>query len=1016
MPPAPLIGRAHEWALLGQALDSLHESGKGQLVLVAGEPGIGKTRFAEAAAEAAVARGLTVVWGRAWEVEGAPPFWPFVEVLRALARRFPDAPQRRELATLIDDTPGPTDDTARSRLYDAVIDYLRALAARAPLVLVLDDLHAADRPSLMLLSLLSRSLHDVRVLAIGAHRLAGPNLDRALFGRLAREALTITLPRLPPDALAELLRAQGPPADAVDEIVRRSEGNPLYALELARASARGRALPFSVEETLRQHLAWLTPAARTVADAAAVLGRDFDREELLGLAADAGTCWNELCAAGIVEESGGGRATFTHVLLRDAVYDELPPATRAGLHARHAERLAALPARAFAARSSEAVRHALAAAQRSRALSWALVAVEHAVRRCAFEEAIRVADAVLAASAGDRGGDDDRGRLAIARANAHMLAGDGEAGRASALEAAELVSEAGSPELYAEAALVYAAAPSRGGVNPKMLELLETALERLPLADSPPRARLTARLSSAIFPPEGDRSQALAEAALAASERIGDPLTRLDVLRAVQGSALRIRQPPEKNRVLDEEVLRLAVRLGDRTKARHARLRLYSNALQAADLGAADAQLAEFLRDVEELPYGVHHRLAPAVRAGRAALAGDLDAAIEHLREHAARNADDRSPETLVAGSPFRVLKLRREQPPAGVAVQTGHPSTRHFDAVTRSWFAAAAGDADAARQALAATELSSNGPPGIVLRVEIAHLIADRALALRLRPLLASIAAPVTIFEPFHVEGSVAAARARVAALLGEPEAVPLYEESLTVYDRLRAPIHRAWTELELARLVARRDPARARALLGSAGATAERLGLRVLAADVARALGELAAATAQVALERSGEIWTLRRAGDAVQLRDSKGVRYLAELLRQPGREVHVCQLVALDADEPIDVGSAGEVLDAPAQRAYRERIEVLRDRLAEAEQRGAVDAAERVRAELEALARELKRGVGLGGRARAAASQVEKARVNVQRRLKDVLERVHESAPRLADELKKSIVTGTYCRYRG
>jgi hypothetical protein len=1015
MPSALLIGRTHECSLLGELLDGFLSSGQGQLVLLAGEAGIGKTRLAEAATAAAGARGLATFWGRAWEVEGAPPFWPFVEVLRAMARRFPDAPRRPELATLVDDSPGPGDDTARSRMFDAVIDYLRAVAGRAPLVLVLDDLHAADRPSLLLLHLLARSLRDLSVLVIGTHRLAAPNLDLALFGRIAREARTLPLPRLPPDAVAELVRAQGPAADAVDEIVTRSEGNPLYALELARASSRGRTLPFSVEETVRQHLGWLSPAARAVADAAAVLGRDFDRAELLHLAADADEHWHELLGAGIIVETGGQQATFAHVLLRDVVYARLPVAARAVLHARHADQLAALPARAFAARSAEAARHALAAGQRPRALGWALAAVDYAVQRCAFEEAPRLADAVLAATASERGLEADRCRLLIARADAEMRAGEGEAGRASAVQAAELAGDAGSPELYGEAALVYGAAFDRGGMNAKkMVELLSSALERLPPDDSRLRMRLTARLASAVFPPERDRSLALAEAALATSERCGDPRTRLEVLRAIQASALWIHQPAERSRRLGEEALRLATGLDDLTMVRHARLAMYTSALRAADLAAADAYLDEFVRDVEERPYGAHHRLAPAVLAGRAALAGDLDAADKLLEEFRVRNADDRSPEAFVSGRPF-VRFVLREAPTASGPLAAKPPLPWRVEAYTRAWYAALAGDADAARLALAAVELISGGPWAL-LAVEIAHIIGDRALAARLRPVVDAMENPVMTWGSLRVEGSVAEARARIAALHGEPAAAALYEEALAVYDRLRAPIYRARTELELALVVARSDPARARVLLGSAGAAAERLGLRVLGGEVARALRELAAASAQVTLERNGEIWTLRRAPDSVQLRDSKGLRYLAELLRQPGQEVHVCALVALDADEPIDVGGAGEVLDVQAQRAYRERLVVLRERLEDAEERGAAEAAERARGELEALARELKRGVGLGGRSRPAASGVEKARVNVQRRIKDVLERVREASPGLADELRKSVVTGIYCQYRG
>ena len=147
-------------------------------------------------------------------------------------------------------------------------------------------------------------------------------------------------------------------------------------------------------------------------------------------------------------------------------------------------------------------------------------------------------------------------------------------------------------------------------------------------------------------------------------------------------------------------------------------------------------------------------------------------------------------------------------------------------------------------------------------------------------------------------------------------------------------------------------------------------------------------------------------------MQLEARKGVVYLERLLSEPGRELHVLDLMG--EGEGTDAGNAGPILDAKAKAAYRARLEGLREELEEARRfsdRGRVAKAER---EIDALAEQLARGVGLGGRDRKAASNAERARINVQRRLRDVLERVEAHAPKLGRWLSASIRTGTYCAF--
>ena len=185
---APLVGRERELTQLAQLLDDAF-AGRGRLALLVGEPGIGKSRLAEEVIARAESRGATVIAGRCWEAGGAPPYWPWIQSLRGYVTAAnsdirlprPTAPQLAqllpELRELVDDRapPPPLEpETARFHLFDAVSTFLQAGAEQRPLLIFIDDLHAADEPSLLLLRFLARQIGTSRILLIGALRDVGP--------------------------------------------------------------------------------------------------------------------------------------------------------------------------------------------------------------------------------------------------------------------------------------------------------------------------------------------------------------------------------------------------------------------------------------------------------------------------------------------------------------------------------------------------------------------------------------------------------------------------------------------------------------------------------------------------------------------------------------------------------------------------------------------------------------------------------------------------------------------------
>jgi hypothetical protein len=217
---------------------------------------------------------------------------------------------------------------------------------------------------------------------------------------------------------------------------------------------------------------------------------------------------------------------------------------------------------------------------------------------------------------------------------------------------------------------------------------------------------------------------------------------------------------------------------------------------------------------------------------------------------------------------------------------------------------------------------------------------------------------------------------------------------------------------------------------LLDEALTTAGELGLKGLEERLLRCRGSTAtpesvAAPATVAglpaveyfhLSPEGDVWVCECEGTAFRLRDSRGMQMLARLIAVPGKEIHVLDLIgAASSGQPVDSGDCGEALDERGRREYRRRLESLREQLEEAESHHDLARAEAAREEIEHLTAELSRAFGLGGRARRQGSNVERARVNVQRRLKHALERIAQECPAAGKHLNWAIRTGSFCSYR-
>jgi DNA-binding CsgD family transcriptional regulator len=449
-PASKLVGRATEFGRLTRVLDQAAAE-EPMVALVSGDAGMGKTRLVAELATVAASRGFMVLSGRCAELGDSVPYLPLADALHNAASTAPalaDAIAARPVLGLLLPDRGATQmaggeapGMAQQQLFGAVLGMLAELAGTFPVLLVLEDMHWADRSTRDLLTFLSRVLHRERVAVIATYRtddLHRGHPLRAVAAELLRlpSVTAVEVGPLRDEAMAEHLTAlaQGPlDAAALELIIRRAEGNTYYAEELLAASACGSELPAGLAELLLARLQRLSPAGQQVVNAAAVAGRRVE-DDLVRQACGLDELGyeqavREAVANQLLVTDGEQGYAFRHALLREAAYADLLPGERTRLHARMAEllsdevRLSSVPGTA-----AELAHHSLASHDIPGAFSASVRAGQEADRLAAPAEAHRHFDQALALW--DRITDPEklagmqRGWLAFESATAAAASGD----------------------------------------------------------------------------------------------------------------------------------------------------------------------------------------------------------------------------------------------------------------------------------------------------------------------------------------------------------------------------------------------------------------------------------------------------------------------------------------------------------------------------------------------------------------------------------------------------------------
>ncbi len=1023
------VGRARELAELGALLEDAL-AGLGRLAVIRGEAGIGKTRLASELAARAEEAGAVVLVGRAWEEGSAPSGWPFVEALRA-AR---EAPRLEGAKAAIDDAlealraPGAAGE--RFAALDRVARGLATAAEEAPLLVVLDDLHWADATTLVLLKLVVRQLARARALVLITYREVEARLapePLRLLTDLGREGCVIALPPLDEREVAALVERAGVAAAHAPRVHRRAGGNPFFVEQLVRwmpAGGEGDEPPLTdgARSMIARRLSALSEGARSLIEHAAAIGSEIDPGLLRDALGDPGD--EDLSAAlahGVLTTSGE-RLRFSHDLVREAVL-----AACADRAAAHRAVAAALERRG--GEPGEVARHLLVCGD-PRAVDLAVEGARRAERRGDDEEAASLLEGALSRLR-RRGEAPDRAEveLAIARGEALLRAGHIERGSAQCLEAAALARRISAPDLSARAALAYGSVVRFGRVDPHLVALLEEALE----ATEDPRVRATlgARLAAAMQPaarPEAPLERA--REAIAAARASGDVALLARVLDLAR-PAFRALDGVEERAAIDRETLTLAESLGDHALALRAEQRLAAVLLEAGDVAASDHHHARAAR-AGRAQHPSSRIIGAMIHTSRALLAGDFDAAEQRMRVTAELYRSMPDPEAVVGMNPLPMMRLlllrgRRRAEDRRELEALELPASPVRD-VLLAVVGAHLGDRAGAEAALGALmargdHVRLNYLPAAVLP-EVVATLGDAARAAELLDVVRQLDGRNVVQFGGICEGAGARLLGLLHATMGRNEdAEACYEQALRMNEAMGAAPFVPATKLAQAELLLRRDgrSERSRRLLAEAMEGFGALGMTA-SLERARALDGGGDGRAPIearppslaALRREGEVWTLEHAGAAHRLKDSHGLRYLAHLLERPGVEVHVEDL-SLTIPRPAGAEpDAGPLLDAKAKEAYRQRLADLRDQLEEAEVFGDLGRAAAARAEMELLAGELARAVGLGGRDRRASSRAERARVNVTLRIRKAIRKIAELCPAAGDHLERNVRTGAFCAY--
>jgi DNA-binding CsgD family transcriptional regulator len=786
---------------------------------------------------------------------------------------------------------------ARFRMFESIRQLLASLSRRRTLLIVLDDMHWADAPSLRLLEFLTPELGDSRILLVGTYRATELSRQHPLsnaLGGLARvpQFARVNLAGLSAEEVRAFIAAAGTtaPVGLAKALHDQTEGNPLFLREIVRFLEQRGALgagldaregllppsiriPEGVAEVIGRRLNFLSAGCNEVLTLASVIGRDFGWEVLLRAAAPLSEdmlleALDEAVAAHIVEETAAGRYQFTHNLIRMTLYDELRIARRRQFHRAVGNAIEAVYRVDLDPFLPELARHFQAAgndADSDRAIDYAVRAGRRADALLAYEDAVQFFQAALDAME-QRAEPDEaaRCRLLFLLGEAQRKSSDSSNALAILYETAKVANRLGLPDILAQAALAYEQTEWRFRLypDPPSGQLLEEALREVPPTDTALRARLVGALARALLY-AGAEAEARAQAAeaIAMARRVGNPAVLATNISHLFNSFW---GPESTEELLHSatEMVTAARKSGDMeivAQAHAWRLPLY---LELGDVTAVEAEIDALTRidaRIRQRTYSVSmlgYHIMLALLRGEFADAERLILEFQALLRGLTVHADQVS---------MQIFTLRRDQGRLA-ALQPVVSLFLRQHAAASVWRPGLAlvylelGQRDEARaeyEKLAADDFAAMPRDGrwlycMVYLSEVCAALGDAARAAVLYRLVLPYAGRnIVLGAGIACCGSADRYLGLLCATMARwPEAQEHFEQALAMNARIGARVALAYTQHDYAAMLLARnqdgDGERAISLLKASLESAHEIGMRVLEERVARRLGELSGAGA--------------------------------------------------------------------------------------------------------------------------------------------------------------------------
>jgi len=636
------VDREPELGVLESTLQSAIGN-EGKIVLLAGEPGIGKTRLIEEFALFAQAHHIPVYWGRGYEGTGAPPYWPWTQIVREyiagsqsgvilrelgpgavdIARIVPDI---RSIVPDVEEPPSLDSDQERFRLFDSMTTFLKTVSERTPVVLVLDDLHWFDRSSLLMLEFLASEIQRARILVVGNYRPVEVSRGHPLIHALASLARydlveRINLYGLSPESVArysEIAIGEPPPSGLPEAIHFQTSGNPFFVREIVQLLIDEKridnphevrswklTIPHGIRETVHLRADRLHDTALQVLSAAAVSGQEFELD-VLALVTGQSTigvidALDELLSIGLVVEIPGNpeRFRFTHAITHQTIYDDISQARRLRMHLRTGEAIESLYATTLDEQLPELAHHFSSAAplgDTDKAIDYLTRAGKQSMRQLGHSEAIlhfqRALQLVESTSR-----DSLRVDLLLLLAEAQLFAGVTLQARERYAQVASIAREQNLVEVFARAALGFRDCGFyfEPADDPAVV-LLEEALTLLQSENTLTRVLILSRLSDALYhrlSSDSYRAE-LTSLAVEVAREMGDPEAIGTAL--ISHLSARWRQMSADERLyLSAEANTYAQQSNNRQLALTSSTWRITALMEAGDVDLADTEIASYL-------------------------------------------------------------------------------------------------------------------------------------------------------------------------------------------------------------------------------------------------------------------------------------------------------------------------------------------------------------------------------------------------------------------------------------